>query len=82
MLNAYEVPLGLTEISLLADIKKSALEGMIDFLLRKGKINEILPETEYKYKKCTAGCGIKGCSILEKTMQHAERYFKASDTGS
>jgi len=59
----------------LAGIEKSALEGMLDFLLRKGRIMEITLEREEDFSRC-AMCSAKSCPVLKKLSKEKERYFK------
>ena len=70
------MPVSITEISVLTGIEKSALEGMLDFLVKKGHIKEILLKTESDLLRCSL-CSAKSCPILKKvSKEDRERYFK------
>jgi len=70
------MPVSLTEISVLTGIEKSALEGMLDFLLRKGRIKEISLETKDDFLRCTM-CSVKSCPVLKKASKEREKYFRS-----
>ena len=63
-------PLDLHELSQRLGIESSALDGMLQLLLRQGKLNEVSPSTE----ACTNCAGRIGCGSIQMSNMMGKTY--------